>query len=101
MAIFEHVSWAGIVMVVCGSIRHALYPLAPANVTAAFVDIADCPLGFSYAQYLAAIREALTKDEDLAELTAHDHSDAVLRKFLGLLEDRIAAHLGAGARHVS
>ena len=52
-------------------------------------------LGGTPEEYLAAIRAALTSDEELSNLVPQDHSEAAVRRFLAEVARRLESRGGA------
>ncbi|MEJ7728973.1 MAG: hypothetical protein WKG00_07150 [Polyangiaceae bacterium] len=48
-------------------------------------------LGAGPEEYLASVRAALASEEELADLIPQPHPEDVVRRFLGLVEQRLAA----------
>lgn len=53
------------------------------------------PLGYGPEEYVAALRQALASDVDLATLIPQDHADAALREYLRALQSRLERELSA------
>jgi hypothetical protein len=61
------------------------------RVDSALFTIARGALGASQDEYLVAIRQGLSSDDDLAHLLGHDKPDAVLRDYLRAVAARLSA----------